>query len=125
MPYFLEIFKLSSETRNPYNFSDFIINLLLTGFSFSTCALILYSNFNARRDFIDQEYDEIYDRLDDPVEYFVNYEGTYTLDDLVKQSFISVDYEEVAKGLFRVGTVEEFVGQDYFESGTYYWIRMD
>ena len=52
---------------------------------------------DAREKFRDDKYDEIYDALEDPVEYFVEEQGIYTKEDLMKQSFISIDYDEASE----------------------------
>lgn len=52
---------------------------------------------DAREDLRSDKYDEIYDALEDPVEYFVEEQGIYTKEDLMKQSFISIDYDEASE----------------------------
>ena len=41
--------------------------------------------------------DDIEERLKDPIKYFVNDEGIYNVEDLMKANFINVDIEEAAK----------------------------
>jgi hypothetical protein len=41
--------------------------------------------------------DQVEEDLKDPVQYFVHDHGLYTVGDLLKQSFITIDYEEAAK----------------------------
>jgi hypothetical protein len=51
----------------------------------------------AKEDLHDEKYDEIYDELKDPIEYFVNDRGIYSREDLLKQSFITIDTEVAAE----------------------------
>ncbi len=45
----------------------------------------------------EKKYDEVYESLKDPVDYFVNQLGAYTVDDLMKQNFISIDIKSAAE----------------------------
>jgi len=51
----------------------------------------------AREEAAEKIYDDIYDSLVDPIEYFVHERGIYSTGDLVKASFITIDYEEAAQ----------------------------
>jgi hypothetical protein len=51
----------------------------------------------AREALSELAYKEIHSELDDPVQYFVHDHGMYSLDDLAKASFISIDYDEAAQ----------------------------
>ena len=53
----------------------------------------------AREQLKDSYSDEVYNGLEDPIQHFVNEHGIYSEEDLVKQSFIRVDYEQLAKEL--------------------------
>ena len=44
-------------------------------------------------------YDDWYDGLEDPIEFLVNEQGLYSVEDALKQSFIQVDYEKLADEL--------------------------
>jgi hypothetical protein len=51
---------------------------------------------NARNAVREKISDEVEDELDDPVQYFVHDQGLYSIKDLMKQSWISIDAEEAA-----------------------------
>jgi hypothetical protein len=46
---------------------------------------------------------------DDPIGFLVNDEGLYSIDDLLKQSFIQIDYEEAAKDAVKTDGVAHFL----------------
>lgn len=50
----------------------------------------------AREAVHDRKYEEVYSALRDPIDYFVNELGAYTVEDLLKASFIQIDYNEAA-----------------------------
>ncbi len=45
----------------------------------------------------EDKYDEIYKSLEDPIKYFVDEQGIYSIEDLLKQSFIRIDVEKAAQ----------------------------
>jgi cold shock CspA family protein len=55
----------------------------------------------AIEEFDEEETDRVYDKLSDPIEYFVNELGAYTIEDLMKQSFISIDTEAASEEAVR------------------------
>lgn len=57
----------------------------------------------------DKYYDEIYDSLKDPVAYFVDEQGIYSREDLLKQPFISIDIDEAAKDAVNTDGWQHFV----------------
>jgi len=57
-----------------------------------------WSEFEEALERLEQEkYDEIYRELEDPVQYFVEDQGMYEIDGLMKASFISIDYDTAAE----------------------------
>lgn len=73
----------------------------------------------AREKVRDQVYDEVYEALSDPVEYFVNEQGIYSQEDLAKASFMSVDYEYLARELGHDYTYIRHDGETYVFSDNY------
>lgn len=63
--------------------------------------------------------DEVYESLKDPIEYFVEEQGIYTKEELVKQSFIQVDYEALGKELSHDYSSVEHDGKCYVFSNNY------
>jgi len=59
----------------------------------------------------ESEYEETYKAMEDPVDYFVEQQGIYTLEELAKASFISIDYEAYARDAELSGDVT-FVRKD-------------
>lgn len=51
----------------------------------------------AREKVQEDKYDEIYEALADPVQYFVEDQGIYTIEELMKASFIFIDTDEAAQ----------------------------
>lgn len=45
----------------------------------------------------DSYFDIVHEKLSDPIDYFVNELGTYSVEDLLKANFIRIDIEEAAK----------------------------
>jgi DNA repair exonuclease SbcCD ATPase subunit len=52
-----------------------------------------------REELREDKYDEIYDELDDPVEYFVVSRGLYTLEELIKNGPVFLDEDEMASDM--------------------------
>lgn len=52
---------------------------------------------DTKEEFRNNKYDEIYEKLSDPIDYFCNEQGIYPEDELLKQSFISIDEEEATE----------------------------
>ena len=46
---------------------------------------------NAKEEIREEYYDEIYEALEDPIQYFVEDQGIYTREDLLKANFITID----------------------------------
>ena len=72
--------------------------------------------------------DEIYGELDDPIEYFVNQRGIYTVEELMKAGFIRIDTESAAKAAVREDGWAHFLSHydgDYKQAknGLVYWRR--
>ena len=63
----------------------------------------------AREKVQEDKYDEIYDELDDPVQYFVEDHATYTMETLMDASFISIDEREAAKDAIDTDGVAHFL----------------
>ena len=63
----------------------------------------------AREKVQEDKYDEIYDELDDPVQYFVEDHATYTMETLMDASFISIDEREAAKDAVDTDGVAHFL----------------
>ena len=57
----------------------------------------------------DERYEEVKKALDDPIEFFVNEEGIYTQDELLKQNFISIDYDVAAQEAVNIDGVAHFL----------------
>ncbi len=78
-----------------------------------------------RDDFHDRIYDETYDGLDDPIEYFVHEQGLYSIEELMKQNFISIDVDEASKDAVNVDGVAHFLsgydGEEREVEGIYYY----
>ena len=62
-----------------------------------------------RSDLEEAIYDRHYAELDDPIQYFVHDQGIYTMEELMKASFISVDREEAAQAAVDVDGVAHFI----------------
>ena len=74
----------------------------------------------AKEEAREQVYDSTYEALSDPVDYFVNELGSYTEEDLLKQGFITVDYEKVARELeYDNSSIRSNDGQVYVFSNNY------
>ena len=56
---------------------------------------------DAREKIREEKYDEIYDELEDPVAYFVEDRGIYTIEQLMKAPFIHIDIEEASEDAIR------------------------
>lgn len=63
----------------------------------------------AREKVQEDKYDEIYDELEDPVQYFVEDHGMYNMEDLINATFISIDEHEAAKGAIDTDGVAHFL----------------
>jgi antirestriction protein len=61
----------------------------------------------------DEYYDQIFDELADPYNYFVDEQGMYSPDDFFKASFISIDYERLGRDLEQDYTFIEYDGDLY------------
>lgn len=55
----------------------------------------------ARDKVLEDMYDKIYEDLEDPIEYFVRELGAYTVEELMKAPFITIDTEEAANDAIR------------------------
>lgn len=63
----------------------------------------------AREDLAEDESNHIYNELDDPIGYFVNEMGMYSVEDLMKQSFIRIDEREAATDAVATDGVAHFL----------------
>jgi len=63
----------------------------------------------AREKVQEDKYEEIYDELDDPVQYFVEDHGMYTIEDLMDASFISIEEREAAEDAVETDGVAHFL----------------
>ena len=62
---------------------------------------------------IEEKYDEIYKALEDPIEYFVEDQGIYSIEDLMQQNFIHIDEREAAQDAIDIDGVAHFL--DYYD----------
>jgi len=63
----------------------------------------------AKEDYREMKYDEIYKALEDPMDYFVNEQGIYTEEELIKQSFISIDTDEASQDAVNTDGWQHFI----------------
>ncbi|MCK4666833.1 hypothetical protein KAU33_08790 [Candidatus Dependentiae bacterium] len=63
----------------------------------------------AREKVQENKYDEIYEELEDPVQYFVEDHGIYTIEDLMEASFTSIDTDEAAQDAIDEDGVAHFL----------------
>ena len=63
----------------------------------------------AREDLRSSEYDKIYEALEDPIQYFVEEQGIYSTEELLNQSFISIDREEASEEAVKIDGWQHFV----------------
>lgn len=61
----------------------------------------------------EEKYEEIYEALDDPIQYFVNDQGMYSMEDLFKANFVSIDYDEAAQDAIDADGASHFL--DYYD----------
>ena len=83
---------------------------------------------DAREEIRSEQYDEIYDALEDPIEYFVEQQGIYSREDLLKQSFVMIDIDEATDDAVSTDGVAHFIAHyDHNEielpSGAYAYRR--
>ena len=57
----------------------------------------------------EDKYDEIYEELEDPIQYFVRDQGTYSKEDLMNASFITMDLDEAAQDAIDTDGVGHFL----------------
>lgn len=67
----------------------------------------------------DEHYEQVYESLSDPVEYFVHEQGLYTEEELAKQSFVMVDYKDLADDLKQDHSFIEHDGKVYVFTDNY------
>ncbi len=58
---------------------------------------------------IEAKYDEVYKALEDPIEYFVEDQGMFSIEDLMKQTFIHIDEREAAQDAVDMDGVAHFL----------------
>jgi len=63
----------------------------------------------AKEDYREMKYDEIYKALEDPMDYFVNEQGIYSEEELIKQSFISIDTDEASQDAVNTDGWQHFI----------------
>lgn len=75
-----------------------------------------------------EHYEEIYDALEDPMEYFVKEQGLYSKEDLLKANFISIDYGGMAESVLDSDGVGHIIarydGEEHDHEGAYVY-RVD
>lgn len=64
---------------------------------------------SVREEVADEQYEDVYSRLRNPIEYFVEDEGLYTLDELLGQSFIRINTRAVAKDAVSIDGAAHFL----------------
>jgi len=57
----------------------------------------------------ESKYDETYDELGDPIQYFVHDQGIYSIEDLMKASFIRIDIDTAAQAAIDEDGVAHFL----------------
>lgn len=57
----------------------------------------------------ERKYDEVYEELGDPIQYFVHDQGIYSIDDLMKAPFISIDIDAAAQAAIDEDGVAHFL----------------
>jgi len=63
----------------------------------------------SRDTLISDRYDELVKAYEDPIQYFVEEQGTYSVSDLMSQSFINIDIEEASKDAVSEDGVAHFL----------------
>ncbi|MFW9872494.1 MAG: hypothetical protein ACFFG0_05270 [Candidatus Thorarchaeota archaeon] len=63
-----------------------------------------------------------YEAMKDPIEYFVNEQGMYTEEELLKASFIQIDYNEATDAAIRDDGWEHFMGEVNYIDSLNVWI---
>ena len=58
---------------------------------------------------IENSYEEIYDELEDPIQYFVHDTGMYSMEDLLHSNFIQIDYEKASQDVVDTDGVAHFL----------------
>ena len=61
----------------------------------------------------EKKYDTIYDALEDPIEYFVHYQGIYSVEELLKANFIRIDVNSAAQDAVDTDGIAHFL--DYYD----------
>ena len=83
----------------------------------------------AKEDARSTKYDEIYEALKDPINYFVDEQGIYSKEELLKQSFISIDVDEATEDAINTDGWEHFIatydGDSQFIVGGYQLARLN
>ena len=67
----------------------------------------------AQENFSENIYNEIYESLDDPYNYFVEERGLYSPEDFFKSNFISIDYKKIADDLEQDYAMINYEGKVY------------
>ena len=62
----------------------------------------------------DSYYDNLYDELDDPYEYFVEQQGVYSKEDFFSSNIVRIDYDALADAL-----EQDYIAIDGEDGGTY------
>lgn len=66
---------------------------------------------SARAELRRSMYEDAYEALADPIQYFVHDQGLYSQEELMKQSFISIDTEEAAEEAIRIDGWQHFLSR--------------
>lgn len=64
---------------------------------------------SAREKVEEEKYDEVYEALEDPIQYFVKDMGMYRIEDLFEQPFISINVKDAAQEAVNVDGVSHFL----------------
>jgi hypothetical protein len=68
-----------------------------------------FESEDEEEEYVDMTEEQI---LNDPVGYFVDEQGMYSLEDLAKQNFISIDYDAAAKSAVDMDGMENYLGEE-------------
>jgi hypothetical protein len=77
-------------------------------------------------------YDTVYEELSDPIEYFVEKNGMYSEEDLLKQTFITYDIDKICEDAVSEDGVAHFLArydgeenEQTVDGKTYYFYRFN
>jgi hypothetical protein len=64
---------------------------------------------DAKEQLQEKYYDDIYERLEDPIQYFVKELGAYSVQDLIKANFVQIDTDSAAQAAIDADGVAHFL----------------